>query len=64
MVALQRKVSSLVSSKIFKPEEQIWKIAFLYGDRWGYWKRELLEFGFSLEDPVQELLMVEQWDED
>ncbi len=64
MVKLQHKVSSLVKSKIMKPEDPIWKIAFLYGDRWAHWKEELLDFGFSMEDPVQELLMVEQWDED
>ena len=64
MVKLQQKVSSLVESKIMKSEDPIWKIAFLYGDSWGHWKQELLDFGFRMEDPVKELLMVEQWDED
>lgn len=64
MVKLQRKVRSLVDSKILKPGDNIWKIAFLYGDDWSFWKRELLEFGFSMQDPVSEILLVEAWDED
>lgn len=64
MVKFQRKVASLVESKILKPEDSIWKIALLYGEEWPYWKQELLEFGFTMQDPVQEILMVEQWDED
>jgi len=64
MVRLQQKVQSLVESKILKPEDSIWKIAFLYGDRWDFWKQELLEFGFTLQDPVSELLLVEAWDEE
>ena len=64
MMKLQRKVSSLVDSNIIKPEDSIWKIAFLYGDQWSFWKQELLDFGFTMQDPVKELLVVEQWDED
>ncbi|MGK7874566.1 MAG: DUF4327 family protein [Xenococcaceae cyanobacterium] len=64
MVKLQRKVSSLLESKVLKPSDSIWKIALLYGDEWTYWKKELLEFGFTMQDPVNELLMVEAWDED
>jgi hypothetical protein len=64
MVKLQRKVASLVESNILKPSDSIWKIAFLYGDDWSYWKRELLDFGFTMQDPVSELLLVEAWDEE
>jgi hypothetical protein len=64
MVKLQRKVQSLVNSNILQPEDGIWKIAFLYGNKWGYWKKELLDFGFNLQDPVQDLLVVEAWDEE
>lgn len=64
MVKFQRKVASLVESKILKPEDSIWKIALLYGEEWPYWKQELLEFGFTMQDPVQEILMVEEWDEE
>ncbi|MCW6037984.1 DUF4327 family protein [Spirulina subsalsa FACHB-351] len=64
MVKFQRKVRSLVDSKILKPHDSIWKIAFLYGDDWSYWKNELLEFGFSMQDPVHDLLVVEEWDEE
>ncbi|MGH2414833.1 MAG: DUF4327 family protein [Microcystaceae cyanobacterium] len=64
MVKFQRKVSSLVESKVLKPTDNIWKIALLYGDEWPYWKRELLDFGFTMQDPVSELLLVEAWDEE
>ena len=64
MVKLQRKVSSLVESKVLKPSDSIWKIALLYGDQWPYWKQELLDFGFEMQDPVSELMKVEAWDEE
>ena len=64
MVKLQRKVSSLVESKILKPSDSIWKIAFLYGKDWDYWKQELLDFCFTMQDPVSDLLLVEAWDEE
>lgn len=64
MVKFQRQVQSLVNSKIIRPNDSIWKIALLYGDEWSYWKSELEEFGFSMQDPIGELLVVEAWDED
>ncbi|HAC63143.1 MAG TPA: DUF4327 domain-containing protein [Cyanothece sp. UBA12306] len=64
MVKFQSKVTKLVASKVLKPNDKIWKVAFLYGDQWDYWKGELLEFGFTMQDPVSELLLVEAWDED
>lgn len=64
MVKLQHHVRSLVESKIIKPSDSIWKIALLYGNEWSYWKKELLDFGFSMQDPVSELLAVEAWDEE
>jgi len=64
MVKIQGKVKSLVESKILKPNDSLWKIAFLYGDEWSHWKQELLDFGFSLQDPVSELILVESWEED
>ena len=64
MVKLQRKIASLVESRIIKPEDSIGKIALLLGNDWAYWKNELLEFDFSMKDPVKELLMVEDWDEE
>ncbi|MEM7756508.1 MAG: DUF4327 family protein [Cyanobacteria bacterium P01_A01_bin.40] len=63
MMKLQRKVSSLVESKIVQPEDRIGKIALLLGNDWSYWKRELLDFDFSPKDKVHELLAVEDWDE-
>lgn len=64
MVKFQRKVSSLVDSKILKPTDSISKMALLYGDEWSYWKQELAEFGFKMQDPVQDIIVVEAWDED
>lgn len=64
MVKLQHKLLSLVDSKVLKPSDKIWKVAFLYGDKWEYWKKELQDFGFSTQDPISEILVVEEWDED
>ncbi|HBE20992.1 MAG TPA: DUF4327 domain-containing protein [Cyanobacteria bacterium UBA11149] len=64
MVKLQRQVQSLVKSKIIKPSDSIWKIALLYGDDWTFWKKELIEFGFTMQDPIADLLAVEAWDEE
>lgn len=64
MVKLQRHVHSLVTSNIIKPTDSLWKIAFLYGDEWPHWKQELLDFGFTMQDPVSELLAVEAWEDE
>jgi hypothetical protein len=64
MVKLQRQVNSLVDSKLLQPNDSIWKIALLYGDEWSFWKQELLDFGFTMQDPVKDLLVVETWEED
>ncbi len=64
MMKFQRKVSSLVESNVLKPGDSIWKLALLYGNDWSYWKKELLEFGFTMQDPVSEVLVVEAWDEE
>lgn len=63
MVKFQRKVSSLIESKVIKPEDKIWKIAFLFGDDWSFWKEELFDFGFEMQDAVQEVLLVDAWDD-
>lgn len=64
MVKFQRKVRSLVESNVIKPSDSIWKIAFLYGEDWPHWKKELQEFDFTMQDPIGELLAVETWEED
>ncbi|MEL7035994.1 MAG: DUF4327 family protein [Cyanobacteria bacterium J06592_8] len=64
MEKLQRQVDSLIKSDLIQPTDSLWKIAFLYGDDWKHWKKELLEFGFSMQDPISTLLVVEAWDED
>ncbi|GAB4148012.1 MAG: hypothetical protein Fur0046_26400 [Cyanobacteria bacterium J069] len=64
MVKFQRQVRSLVESDVLKPGDRLWKIALLYGDDWAYWKRELEDFEFSMQDPVGDLLAVESWEEE
>lgn len=64
MEKLQRHVRSLVQSKLLKPSDGLWKIALLYGDEWSYWKRELEDFEFSMQDPISDFLAVETWEED
>ncbi|MGF1495949.1 MAG: DUF4327 family protein [Elainellaceae cyanobacterium] len=63
MVKFQRKVRSLVESKVVRSSDSLWKIALLYGDEWSHWKRELEEFDFSMKDPIGDLLAVESWEE-
>lgn len=64
MEKLQRQVRSLVQSKVLKASDSIWKIALLYGNEWSYWKRELEDFDFSMQDPISDFLAVETWEED
>lgn len=64
MEKFQRQVRSLVQSKAVKPTDSLWKIALLYGDEWAYWKRELEDFDFTMQDPISDLLAVETWEED
>ncbi|UKO98155.1 DUF4327 family protein [Nostoc sp. UHCC 0870] len=64
MVKLQRNVQSLLESNIIKTNDSIWKIALLYGNDWQHWKQELLDFGFTMQDPIGDLLDVETWDEE
>lgn len=64
MVKFQRQVESLISSNIVKPSDKLWKIALLFEDDWAYWKRELEEFEFTMQDPLSEVLRVERWEED
>ncbi|TRT85571.1 MAG: DUF4327 family protein [Microcystis aeruginosa Ma_OC_H_19870700_S124] len=39
-------------------------VLYLDGDEWVYWKQELLDFGFSMQDPLSEVVAVEAWDEE
>jgi hypothetical protein len=64
MVKFQRQVRSLVESNVIKPSDSLWKIAFLYGEDWPHWKKELQEFDFTMQDSIGELLAVETWEED
>ncbi|MEY3870419.1 MAG: DUF4327 family protein [Microcoleaceae cyanobacterium] len=64
MEKFQRQVDSLVQSNIVKPTDSIWKIALLYGDEWSYWKTQLIDFEFSMQDPISELLAVDVWDDE
>ena len=63
MVKLQQRVASLVNSKIISADDNIAKIALLFGEEWSFFKSELLDYGFSLKDPVKDLLVVQRWDD-
>ncbi|MBE9222892.1 DUF4327 family protein [Cyanobacterium stanieri LEGE 03274] len=63
MVKLQQKVVSLVNSEIIKSDDSIGKIALLFGDQWSFFKSELVAYGFSMQDPVSDILVVETWDD-
>lgn len=64
MVKLQRQVQSLVDSNVINSSDSIWKIALLYGDDWAHWKQELEDFGFKMQDPIRDLLVVETWEDE
>lgn len=64
MEKFQGKVQSLVSSRLIQTTDRLWKIAFLFGDEWHYWKKELEEFEFTMQDTIGELLAVESWEEE
>ena len=64
MVKLQQRVASLVNSRIIQPDDNLAKIALLFGSEWSFLKSELLAYGFSLEDPVRDLLVVQTWDDE
>ncbi|MEB3173967.1 MAG: DUF4327 family protein [Cyanobacteriota bacterium] len=63
MEKFQRKMASLVEAKAIKPQDRLWKLALLYGEEWAFWKNELQEFGFSMQDPIEAVLQVEVWEE-
>jgi hypothetical protein len=63
MEKFQRQVRSLIQSKVIKPTDRLWKIALLYGDDWGYWKKELEDFEFTMQDSISDLLDVETWED-
>lgn len=64
MAKFQRQVKSLVESDVIKPTDKIWKIAFLFRDKWEHWKKELEDFDFSMKDPISDLLAVESWEDE
>ncbi|HIK36642.1 MAG: DUF4327 family protein [Geminocystis sp.] len=64
MVKLQQQVSSLVNSKIVTPDDNIGKIALLFGKDWAFLKSELIAYGFSMQDPIRDLLVVEKWEDE
>lgn len=64
MAKFQRKVRSLVETKAISPKDRLWKIAFIFGDKWTHWKAELEAFDFTMQDTIQDLLAVESWEEE
>lgn len=64
MAKFQRKVRSLVETKAISTQDSLWKIAFIFGDKWAHWKAELEAFDFTMQDKIGDLLAVECWDEE
>lgn len=64
MADFQRKVRSLVQTKSIQSTDSLWKIAFIFGDKWAHWKSELEAFDFAMQDSIGDLLAVDCWDED
>ncbi len=64
MEKFQRKVRSLVETKAIAPTDSLWKIAFIFGDKWAHWKAELESFDFTMQDTIGDLLAVECWEEE
>jgi len=64
MADFQRKVRSLVETKAISPSDSLWKIAFIFGDKWAHWKSELEAFEFAMQDSIGDLLAVECWEEE
>ena len=64
MEKFQRKVRSLVETKAISPSDSLWKIAFIFGDKWPHWKAELEEFDFTMQDAIGDLLAVESWEDE
>ena len=64
MAKFQRKVRSLVETKAIQPTDSLWKIAFIFGEKWPHWKAELEAFDFTMQDTISDLLAVDCWEED
>lgn len=64
MAKFQRKVRSLVETKAIQTTDSLWKIAFIFGDKWPHWKAELESFEFTMQDSIGDLLAVESWEEE
>ena len=64
MEKFQRKIQSLVTSKILKPSDSIWKVSLLFGEEWSFWKQELEAFGFTVQDSLADVLAVEVWEDE
>ena len=64
MEKFQRKVRSLVETKAIQPTDSLWKIAFIFGDKWPHWKAELESFDFTMQDSIADLLSVDCWEEE
>lgn len=64
MGKLQRQVQSLVNSRKLKPTDSLWKVGLLFPDNWSHLKDELLDFEFTMQDPIASFLEVETWEDD
>ncbi len=64
MGKLQRQVQSLVNSQKLKPTDSLWKVGLLFPDKWSHLKGELIDFEFSMQDPIASFLEVETWEDE
>lgn len=64
MADFQRQVRSLVETKSIQPTDSLWKIAFIFGDKWAHWKSELESFDFRMRDSIDDLLAVDCWEDE
>jgi hypothetical protein len=64
MVKFQQQVKSLTEKKLVNASDRLWQVALVFGSDWQHWKTELIDFGFTMHDPIGELLAVEAWDDE
>ena len=64
MADFQRQVRSLVETKSIQTTDSLWKIAFIFGDKWAHWKSELESFDFRMRDSIDDLLAVDCWEDE
>ncbi|AFY71522.1 hypothetical protein Pse7367_3282 [Thalassoporum mexicanum PCC 7367] len=64
MVKFQQQVKSLTDKKLVNGTDRLWQVSLVFGNDWQHWKNELIDFGFTMQDPIAALLEVEAWDDE